>query len=442
MRTHGVGPLVVAAILSLAPRPGAAQIPDKYTNLQVLPKDMSREDLVRLMRGWTGALGVRCDHCHTGGNPQTLEGVDFAADAKREKRTARDMFRMVRALNSEYLAKLEPRTAEASAAPSARVECVTCHRGLSRPDTINAVLDRALAKDGVAAALKTYKDMRAQLLASGRYDFSQGPLNTLAERLLAEGRGGDALPFLELNAENYPTGPWILYLLGEARLAAGDRPGALEAYERSLAAGPDNPRARKRADELKASLPPRPAGVFVLEAEPNHSSIGFTIPIAHGMTRVTGKFTAFTATIRFQDGDLSQCAVEASIQAASVDTGIGERDVHLRQPVFFDASAHPLITFKSSRVERRGDGYVARGKLSMRGAEREVELPFQTTGLVWEDGKPRLGISARLSVDRRDFGVGNDWKHTAVPDFLGGDVTIEIFLWTKLGKPVANASRD
>src|SRR5262249_46367136 len=153
--------------------------------------------------------------------------------------------------------KLEPRPAsEGAAAFPVRVECVTCHRGLSRPDTINALLDRVLAKDGAAAALATYKDMRAELLASGRYDFSQGPLNTLAERLLAEGRGRDALPFLELNAQNYPSGPWIQYLLGEARLAAGDRPGALEAYERSLALSPENFQARKRVEELRASPPP------------------------------------------------------------------------------------------------------------------------------------------------------------------------------------------
>jgi tetratricopeptide (TPR) repeat protein len=235
----------------------SAEVPEKFTNLRVLPKTVSRKDLVWTMRGWASALGVRCDYCHSGGNPETLEGVDFASDAKREKRTARAMFRMVRALNAGYLAKLEPRPAEEKGgSPPVRVECVTCHRGLSRPETIDNVLARVLAKDGAAAAVQTYKDLHSKHLSTGRYDFSQGPLNKLGERLLGEERGRDALSFLELNAENYPTGPWVLFLLGEARLATGDRAGALEAFERTLALSPQDARARKRVDELKPAAPP------------------------------------------------------------------------------------------------------------------------------------------------------------------------------------------
>src|SRR5262249_27152808 len=169
MRKALVRTWIVATVLGAGARPGAAQLPEKFTNLQVLSKDMTRDELVRVMRGWASALGARCDYCHSGGNPQTLEGVDFAADTKREKRIAREMFRMVRALNTDYVAKREPRPAtEGAAAFPLRVECVTCHRGLSRPETINALLDRVLAKDGAAATLATYKEMRGQLLASGR----------------------------------------------------------------------------------------------------------------------------------------------------------------------------------------------------------------------------------------------------------------------------------
>jgi len=429
--------LAVAAALGLVSTRASAQVPEKFTNLQVLPKDVSRRELVQTMRGWASALGMRCGHCHTGGNPDTLEGVDFPSDAKWEKRAARTMFRMVRALNNDYVGKLEPRpvTAGQPVAPALRVDCVTCHRGVPRPETIDAVVTRVLAKDGIDAALKTYKDLRSQFLTSGTYDFGRRPLNALGERLLDEGRGPEALPLLELNTQNNPTAEWTLYLLGEARLAAGNRVGALQAFERSLVLSPQNPRTRKRVEELKGLLSPSAPGPFLLDAEPNHSTIGFSVPIVHGMTRVTGKFTEFSATIRFHPSDVGQCAVVASIGAASVLTGIHARDADLRGTAFFDVAQHPTIGFKSSRIEKRRDDYVAYGTLSLRGISREIELPFKPTAIEWEDGKPRLGIAAQLTLDRLDYGVGNDWKHTVIPDFLGSEITIDIFLWTKLGKP-------
>jgi len=256
MARRTVSLLVVLATASRA----SGQIPDKFTNLQVLPKDVPKAELVRTMRDSATALGVRCLHCHVGGNPETLEGFDFASDDKWEKRTARTMLRMVRVLNDDYVGRLEPRpvTAGQPGPAAVRVECITCHRGVARPETIDAVLSRVLAKDGPGAALKTYKDLRSQYLVRGSYDFSHVPLDTLAEGLLDQGRGREALPFLEMNVENDPSASWTLYLLGEARLAVGDRVEALQAFERSLALSPKNSGARKRIEELKAPPAPKP----------------------------------------------------------------------------------------------------------------------------------------------------------------------------------------
>src|SRR5262245_37470007 len=80
----------------------AAQIPDKFTNLQVIAKDISKNDLVRSMRELATELGVRCHHCHVG--PENLEGMDFAVDTKPTKRAAREMLKMVNALNSGPIA--------------------------------------------------------------------------------------------------------------------------------------------------------------------------------------------------------------------------------------------------------------------------------------------------------------------------------------------------
>jgi hypothetical protein len=242
--------------------PAAGQIPDRFTNLKVLPADISRADLVATMRGWTSALGVRCGHCHLGGDPETLIGVDFASDQKWEKRTARAMLLMVRALEAEHLAKLEhrPESAGPGSPPAVSVSCLTCHHGLRRPDTLDAALDRVLAADGPEAAVRTYRELRARHLGQGSYDFSERPVNDLAERLLKTKRSRDAVLLLEVSLEFNPEAAWQHHLLGEARLAAGDRRGALQAFTRALALSPQNGLSRRRVEELK-SAGDRPARV-------------------------------------------------------------------------------------------------------------------------------------------------------------------------------------
>jgi Photosynthetic reaction centre cytochrome C subunit len=97
-------PALVAAIVALGGRAGA-QIPDTFENLKVLPKDIDKAHLVSLMRDVAGALGVRCNACHVG--PEDLVEMDFASDEKRAKRVAREMFRMVNAINHDHLASID-----------------------------------------------------------------------------------------------------------------------------------------------------------------------------------------------------------------------------------------------------------------------------------------------------------------------------------------------
>lgn len=121
--------LAAAAILiALAAVRAAAQIPEKFTNLQVLPKDITRQNLVPIMRGFALQLGVRCEHCHVGeGND--LSRFDFASDARPAKATARRMLAMVTAINDTWLAGV----GEATPTGAPRVTCFTCHRGVLKP---------------------------------------------------------------------------------------------------------------------------------------------------------------------------------------------------------------------------------------------------------------------------------------------------------------------
>lgn len=120
----------VVVVSAVAVRAQQNPIPETYTNLQVLPKDISRAQLVPVMRNFAQHLGVRCEHCHVGeGND--LSKFDFASDARPAKATARKMLAMVRTINGTLLEGV----GTAPAPGTNRVTCFTCHRGARTPLT-------------------------------------------------------------------------------------------------------------------------------------------------------------------------------------------------------------------------------------------------------------------------------------------------------------------
>jgi hypothetical protein len=131
---------VLALVMMLActtaqQQPSAATTPSGqeargFKNLQVFPKDIPRDQLIAAMKGFTRALGVRCNHCHVVTATTPKEEFDFPADTKEEKRNARLMIRMTREINRAWIARLDPK-----AAAEPRVVCWTCHRGKPEPES-------------------------------------------------------------------------------------------------------------------------------------------------------------------------------------------------------------------------------------------------------------------------------------------------------------------
>lgn len=171
------------------------------------------------------------------------------------------------------------------------------------------------------------------------------------------------------------------------------------------------------------------------ETDAAHSNIGFSIPIAGGLSNVRGKFTDFNVVIVYDDKNVSKSSVEAVIKATSVDTGIERRDAHLRTADFFDVEKTPEITFKSSRIEKKGKGFIAHGTFTMRGVAKVIALSFTINGVTRDEktGKTTLGVTARTTVNRKDYGVS--FSRPDNPNFLGDMVEIELNIITRAASP-------
>lgn len=163
----------------------------------------------------------------------------------------------------------------------------------------------------------------------------------------------------------------------------------------------------------------------------NHSTIGFSISIMGGLSKVNGKFTDFAITLTNDEKDITKSAVSVVIKATSVNTGITARDNHLKTADFFDVEKYPEITFQSKRIEKKGKQLVAVGTFTMHGVSKEIALPFAITGTNSDPVAKtmNIGYSARLTLNRRDFGI--NWQHQSVPNFVGDNVEIEIDLITR-----------
>jgi len=162
-----------------------------------------------------------------------------------------------------------------------------------------------------------------------------------------------------------------------------------------------------------------------------HSTVGFSVPIMGGLSKVKGKFTDFTINLTNDEKDITKSSVNVVIKATSVDTGIEGRDKHLRTGDFFDVEKFPEITFQSSRIEKKGKQLIAHGTLTMHGVAKEIALPFTITGVTENADKTKknIGYSANLVLNRRDYGI--NYTHKTVPNFIGDDITVEIDLITR-----------
>jgi polyisoprenoid-binding protein YceI len=137
-----------------------------------------------------------------------------------------------------------------------------------------------------------------------------------------------------------------------------------------------------------------------------HSGIHFSV--RHMViSKVRGQFARWTGALHAEDGDLGRATVEVVIDAASIDTGVVDRDTHLKSPDFFDVARFPELRFTGTRVERLSDERLrVTGDLTIRDVTRAVTLEVEYAGRTVDPwGNERAGFTAKTALDRREFGL-------------------------------------
>jgi polyisoprenoid-binding protein YceI len=158
-----------------------------------------------------------------------------------------------------------------------------------------------------------------------------------------------------------------------------------------------------------------------------HSGIHFSVRHLV-IAKVRGQFGRWTGALTVPDGDFTKATAEVTIDATSIDTGVADRDAHLRSADFFDVETHPEITFRSRRLEPQGDDRFALvGDLTIRGTTREVSLDVESAGQTKDPwGNLRAAFSAKTSVDRKAFGLTWNQALETGGVMVGDRVEIEI----------------
>lgn len=141
------------------------------------------------------------------------------------------------------------------------------------------------------------------------------------------------------------------------------------------------------------------------QIDPVHSSAEFAV--RHMMvSTVKGSFKALAGNIVLDEANPERSRIEAEIDASSVDTGVADRDTHLRSADFFDVARFPKLTFRSTGIEADGDSGRMHGELTMHGVTRPVTLHVSYLGQVKDPwGKRRRGYTAETTLNRKDFGM-------------------------------------
>lgn len=158
-------------------------------------------------------------------------------------------------------------------------------------------------------------------------------------------------------------------------------------------------------------------------SDPNHSEVDFGITHM-SVSKVHGRFGNVNATIVYNQADVTKSTVTATIGVDTVDTGVEQRNNHLKTPDFFDVAKMPTATFTSTSVTKNGNHLTVAGNLTLHGVTKPVVLDVEGPNGSMTDpqGHVHTGFSATTTINRADFGIGTKFPEA----MLGNEVSLDI----------------
>lgn len=225
-----------------------SQLPEDFINLQVLPADITEDDLMDVMNGFTRALGVNCNRCHL---KEESGIIDYASDSLELKRNARYMFKMTKTINETHIANMNE-----SREPKVEVRCYTCHRGKRQPFLIGDVLMAAHEQFGADSLLAKYTELRDKYFGRDVYDLSERALTDAARIMRHDKQYDDAIKLLIHNRELNPNSAWILVITANTYMDTGDTANAVMAMQGAVDLRPKSKWYKSMLAEMKGEQPP------------------------------------------------------------------------------------------------------------------------------------------------------------------------------------------
>lgn len=161
--------------------------------------------------------------------------------------------------------------------------------------------------------------------------------------------------------------------------------------------------------------------------DPAHSEAAFSVRHM-GISNVHGRFSNLSGTVVLNEADISKSSVNATVDVSTVDTGVAQRDGHLKSPDFFDVAKYPQMTFISKQIVNNNGKLSLVGDLTLHGVTRQVELALDGPSKAITDGQGHVhrGFSAEGVINRQDFGMKFGGKTPGGDAMVGDEVKISL----------------
>jgi polyisoprenoid-binding protein YceI len=155
-----------------------------------------------------------------------------------------------------------------------------------------------------------------------------------------------------------------------------------------------------------------------------HSEVGFKV--RHMMiSNVSGNFASFDATLNAADENLADASFDFSAAIDSIQTGVADRDGHLKSGDFFDAAAYPTLSFKSTEVIQHGGEWQIKGDMTIKGVSHPITLNAEFAGVAVDPyGQTKAGLTITGKIKRSDFGLTWSAVTEAGNVVLGDEITL------------------